>query len=79
MATLREERVRRLLSVRALAKRAGVAPTTVHLIETGRRRPQYLTIHRLSEALGVDPVEVEEFRAVLEATQRRESGRGASA
>lgn len=79
MASLRDERVRRLLSVRALAKQAGVAPTTVHLIETGQRQPQYLTIHRLSEALRVDPMEVEEFRAVLEATKRRESGRGAGA
>jgi transcriptional regulator with XRE-family HTH domain len=64
---LREERVRRLLSVRALAARAGVAPATVHLVETGRRRPQFLTIERLSRALGVDPTEVAEFRAVLDA------------
>ena len=73
MATLREERVRRLLSVRALARRAGVAPTTVHLIETGRRAPQYLTIHKLSQALGVEPDAVTEFREALAAAiDRRE-------
>jgi hypothetical protein len=42
----------------------------VHLIETGRRRPQFLTIERLSRALDVDPMEVTEFRAALEAAAR---------
>jgi transcriptional regulator with XRE-family HTH domain len=70
VGTLREERVRRLLSVRSLAERAEVAPTTVHLIETGRRRPQFLTIERLSQALEVDPMEVTEFRRVLDAAAR---------
>ena len=70
MGTLREERVRHLLTVRSLAERAGVAPTTVHLIETGRRRPQFLTIERLSRALAIDPMEVTEFRAVLDAAAR---------
>ena len=70
MRTLREERVRRLLTVRSLAERAGVAPTTVHLIETGRRRPQFLTIERLSRALEIDPREVAEFRMVLDAAER---------
>ncbi len=79
MATLRGERVRRLLSVRGLARRAGVAPTTVHLIETGQRAPQYLTIHKLSQALGVDPVDIDEFRDVLEETQRRGRKREAGA
>jgi transcriptional regulator with XRE-family HTH domain len=79
VASLRDERIKRLLSVRALAELAGVAPTTVHLIETGQRRPQFLTIHRISEAMGVDPLEVQEFRSVLEATQQRESGRRAGA
>ena len=68
MGSLREERVRRLLSVRALAKRAGVAPTTVHLVETGQRLPQLLTAQKLSAALGVEPNEVDEFRAAIEAS-----------
>lgn len=73
MAPLREERVHRLLSVRALAKQAGVAPTTVHLIETGRRAPQFLTIQKLSRALGVEPEAVTEFRAMLDAAAHRHS------
>jgi transcriptional regulator with XRE-family HTH domain len=70
VGTLREERVRRLLTVRSLAEQAGVAPTTVHLIETGRRRPQFLTIERLSRTLAIDPMEVTEFRIVLDAAAR---------
>ena len=73
MGSLREERIRRLLGVRSLAERAGIAPTTVHLIETGRRRPQFLTIEKLSRALGVDPTDVAEFRDTLEAAARRPS------
>ena len=65
MPSLREQRVERLFSVRALAKRAGVAPTTVHLIENGRRGPQYLTIQKICQALGVTANEVDEFREAL--------------
>ena len=67
MTTLREARLRRLLSIRQLAKRAGVAPATIHLAETGQRAPQLLTIYKLSRALGVDPGDVDEFRPALEA------------
>ena len=79
MATLREERVRRLLSVRALAAQAGVSATTVHLLETGRRRPQFLTIERLSRALGVEPAAVDEFRAALDAAAGRGQRNGEEA
>ena len=67
MPTLREVRVRRLLSIRQLAKLAGVAPTTVHLIESGQRLPHFETMRKLAEALGVDWEEVDEFRAAVEA------------
>ena len=67
MARLRDVRVRRLLSMRQLAKEAGVAPTTVYLIESGRRLPHYGTIRKLAAALEVEPAEVEEFRAAMEA------------
>ena len=66
MGTLREARARRLLSLRQLAERAGVAPTTVHLIEAGRRLPHPGTIRKLAAALGVAPAEVEEFRAAMD-------------
>ena len=68
MKPLREWRIERLLSVRALAERAGVAPATVHLVETGQRLPQLLTAQKLSQALGVAPEEVDEFRAAIEAS-----------
>src|SRR5918912_4403429 len=39
-----------------LAKEAGVSPTTVSGIETGRiARPHFGTLHKLAQALGVDP------------------------
>jgi transcriptional regulator with XRE-family HTH domain len=66
MATLRELRVRRLLSIRALATQAGVTPLTVQLIEAGRRVPQPKTIRKLSDALGIEPSEVEEFWRAME-------------
>ena len=67
MTSLREARLRELLSIRQLARRAGVAPTTVYLLETRRRTPQLLTIHKLSRALGVAPSDIEEFGPALEA------------
>ena len=74
MTTLREARLQRLLSIRQLARRAGVAPTTIHLAETRQRAPQLLTIYKLSQALGVDPGDIEEFRPALQA-MRRETDR----
>ncbi len=63
--TLKRARMARLLTVRALAAAAGVSTHTVHEVETGKRAPRFGTIKRLSTALGIDPSEVTEFRAVL--------------
>ncbi len=63
--TLKRARTARLMTVRALAVAAGVSTHTVHEVETGKRPPRFGTIKRLSAALGVDPAEVAEFRAVL--------------
>jgi len=67
MPTLREVRAARLMTVRSLAERAGVAFSTVHLIETGRSAPRFAVIEKLSAALGVEPAEVEEFAAAIAA------------
>ncbi len=67
MPTLREARAARLLTVRGLAERAGVAFSTVHLIETGKSVPRFEVIEKLSRALGVEPAEVDEFAAAIEA------------
>jgi transcriptional regulator with XRE-family HTH domain len=63
LATLRK---RKLLSQRALAKAAGVALSTVYLLEAGRtERVTFKVMRRISEALGVEPDAIAEFRKVL--------------
>lgn len=52
---LRRLRQQRLLTLRELAERSGVAFTTVHRIETGKVAPRLRTLRRLAEALGVPP------------------------
>jgi DNA-binding XRE family transcriptional regulator len=66
MPTLREMRLSQALSQRDLAKKAGVAPKTIVDLELGRQEPQLRTIRRLAEALGVNVVDVDEFRQVIE-------------
>ncbi len=66
MLTLKEARAERLLTVRALAERAGVAFSTVHLIETGKSVPRFEVIRKLSAALEVDPRDITEFAAAIE-------------
>jgi transcriptional regulator with XRE-family HTH domain len=66
MASLAALRRRRLLSQRALARRAGVAPSSVHMIETGKSIPQLVVMRKIVDALELtDPTEVDEFRRVL--------------
>lgn len=59
--SLREARTNRLLSIRELAQRALVAPSTIYLIEAGRSTPRLSVVRRLSTALDVDPRAVKEF------------------
>ena len=66
MPTLREIRLSQTLSQRDLAKKAGVAPKTIVDLELGRQEPQLRTIRRLAEALGVNVVDVDEFRQAIE-------------
>jgi transcriptional regulator with XRE-family HTH domain len=70
MRTLKEARAERLMTVRGLAERAGVAPSTVYLIENGRSVPRFDAIQKLSAALGVEPRDVEEFAAAIEEVAR---------
>jgi transcriptional regulator with XRE-family HTH domain len=56
LAAIRE---RRMLTQARLAAEAGVSPTTVSGIESGRiSRPHFGTLRKLAEALGVDPEEL---------------------
>ena len=66
MQTLKEARAERLLTVRGLAERADVAPSTVYLIENGRSVPRFDAIQKLSAALGVEPRDVAEFAAAID-------------
>ena len=78
MPTLREVRIRRLLSLRELAKRADVAQRTIVEAEAGRQVPHAKTMRKLAEALGVDPMEVDEFRAAIEAALKGPEGKVAA-
>jgi transcriptional regulator with XRE-family HTH domain len=66
MASLREVRAERLLTIRELAKLGSVAPSTIYLIESGRTIPRPVIVRRLAAALGVDPKEIDEFRRTIE-------------
>ncbi len=65
-----ELRAKRLLSIRALAQKAEVSQRTVHTVERGLTKPTLETVRKLSEALEIDPREVDEFRAAIESTIR---------
>jgi transcriptional regulator with XRE-family HTH domain len=56
---LRKVRDMRLLSQRELAERAGLSPTTILKLESGRvDEPHPRTIRKLADALEVDPDEL---------------------
>ena len=83
MPTLKEARAERLLTVRALAEKAGVAPSTVFLVENGQSKPRFGIIQKLSAALGVEPKEIDEFAEAIRLAAeggrkqpRREAGTG---
>jgi XRE family transcriptional regulator, regulator of sulfur utilization len=55
---LRQLRVERALSLRALGERSGVAFATINELENGYRPARLVTIRKLAEALGVEPTEL---------------------
>jgi transcriptional regulator with XRE-family HTH domain len=55
---LREPRVQRALSLRALGERSGVTFATINNLENGNRPARLVTIRKLAEALGVEPIEL---------------------
>ena len=55
---LRELRVERALTLRALAQMSGVSYDTINKLELGQRPARLSTIRKLSEALGVEPKEL---------------------
>ena len=65
--SLREVRAERLLSISELAQSAGVARSTIFMIEAGRSTPRLSVVRRLAEALEIDPQEVAELRRAIRA------------
>jgi transcriptional regulator with XRE-family HTH domain len=65
-APLASVRKRRLLSQRALARDAGVALSTIYLLEAGRtERVTFKVMRAISDALGVPPESIAEFRRAM--------------
>jgi DNA-binding Xre family transcriptional regulator len=63
LATIRR---RKLLSQRALAREAGVALSTVYLLEAGKtERVTFKVMRSVSHALGVPPEAIAEFARAL--------------
>jgi transcriptional regulator with XRE-family HTH domain len=55
---LRQLRVQRALSLRALGERSGVSFATINNLENGNRPARLATIRKLAEALRVEPKEL---------------------
>jgi transcriptional regulator with XRE-family HTH domain len=55
---VREIRRREGLTQEALGFRAGLHPTWISAIETGRRDPRWSTIKQIAEGLGTSEVEI---------------------
>ena len=68
-APLATVRKRQLLSQRALARQAGVALSTIYLLEAGKTdRVTFKVMRAVSDALHVPPDSITEFRRVIDAT-----------
>ncbi len=57
-ARLRSARVRRELSQRTAARRAGVAASYLSRIENGHIHPSFGTVHRIAQAISADMEEI---------------------
>ncbi len=63
---MREARARKLLTAEGLAKKSGVSVATVHSLEQGKYVASLTTVRKLSQALEVNPEEIEEFKAAID-------------
>jgi XRE family transcriptional regulator, regulator of sulfur utilization len=60
---LRQLRVEKALSLRALKERSGAAYDTINKLENGHRPARLATIRKLADALGVEPKELIQERS----------------
>jgi transcriptional regulator with XRE-family HTH domain len=58
LTKLKAVRESKLMTQQELAEAAGVSPTTVSHLETGKASAQFRTIRKLADALGVKPEEL---------------------
>jgi transcriptional regulator with XRE-family HTH domain len=66
-APLASIRKRKLLSQRALASQAGVALSTIYLLEAGKtERATFKVMRAVSDALGVPADSIAEFRRAID-------------
>ena len=63
---LYEARALKLWTGQMLASASRVSRATIYGIENGRTRPTFDTMRKLAGALGVEPLEIDEFRAEIE-------------
>lgn len=71
VTSLHKLRLQRAWSQKQLHARSGVDQSQISQIETGARtRIALRTMRRLSDALGVEPMQVDEFRRAIEAMER---------
>ena len=72
MQTLREARAARVMTIRELAEVASVSTRTIVQVEAGQIVPRFATLKKIAAALDVEPREITEFAAAIEAAARGE-------
>lgn len=73
MPDLATARRGKLLTQEQLAEKSGVSVATIYAIESGRTLPRLSVIARLCEVLGIEPTDIDEFRASIERKPRKVS------
>ena len=72
---LRELRIQKALTQKALAELAGIAAVTVAAIERGIQLPTLSTGRKLAGALGIEPVDIDEVQQAIERELKKDLAR----
>ena len=56
---LRELRIKAVLSQEDLSRKSGITAATISRLENGKQKPNFVTIRKLAEVLGVEPGVIE--------------------
>ncbi len=59
MTTLKDLRIKKVLSQRDLAAQSGVGVATINRLENGLQKPTFKTIRKLAKALKVQPSDID--------------------